>query len=119
MALKRVMFAAFVAFLASAATIKLVAVLSPKRPESATGLREISAEELSRHGQPGDCWLEIEGKVYDVTRYIPLHPAAPKVLGDWCGKEATEAFNTKGYGRPHGSGARALLARYFVGERGP
>jgi cytochrome b involved in lipid metabolism len=60
--------------------------------------------------------MAIKGNVYDVTRYIPLHPAPPKTITDWCGREVTEAFNTKGYGRPHSPAAHAMLSDYIVGS---
>jgi cytochrome b involved in lipid metabolism len=78
--------------------------------------RVIPLLELARHNTAADCWMAIEGGVYDFSKYIPMHPAPPKVLTDWCGKEATEAFNTKGYGRPHSPAAHAMLPQYLVGQ---
>jgi len=34
----------------------------------------------------------------------------------WCGKEATEAYNTKTKGRPHAPYADELLAKYKLGK---
>lgn len=113
--MKRFLFAAFISFLASAATIGLLGRLAPEDRSGAAAARPVSAEELARHGSPGDCWLAVEGGVYDVTSYVSSHPAPERVLTDWCGKEATEAFRTKGAGRPHGEEARALLETFRVG----
>jgi hypothetical protein len=41
---------------------------------------------------------------------------APKIITDWCGREATEDFNTKGYGHPHSLAAHAMLSDYIVGS---
>lgn len=114
--MKRFLFAAFIAFLSSAATIGLLGRLAPEPRPGAAEERAVSAEELARHGTAGDCWLAVEGGVYDVTSYVPSHPAPPRVLTDWCGREATEAFLTKGAGRPHGEEARALLETFRVGS---
>jgi len=114
--MKRFLFAAFISFLAVAATIGLLGRLAPEDRPGAAAERTVSAEELARHGSAGDCWLAVEGGVYDVTPYVPSHPAPPRVLTDWCGKEATRAFLTKGAGRPHGEEARALLETFRVGS---
>lgn len=112
--MKRFLFAVFVAFLASAATIGVLGRLSPEdRPGAA---RTVTAEELARHGSAGDCWLAVEGGVYDVSPYVSSHPAPERVLADWCGKEATQAFLTKGAGRPHEEESRALLETFRIGS---
>ncbi len=77
--------------------------------------RVISASELARHARPDDCWMAIRGSVYDVTAYLPDHPSRAGVVEPWCGKEATEAYNTKTKGRPHSSAADQLLAGYRIG----
>lgn len=117
MAVKRFLYSAFIAFWSSVATIIILAALSPENEKSAPkNARVISARELARHNTAGDCWMAIEGKVYDFTAYIPKHPTAPSVVTQWCGKDATKAFNTKGYGQPHSPPARAMLPRYLVGN---
>jgi cytochrome b involved in lipid metabolism len=113
--MKRFLFASFIAFLASAATIGVLGRLAPE-DRSAAVARTVSAEDLARHGSAGDCWLAVEGGVYDVTRYVSSHPAPERVLTDWCGKEATQAFLTKGAGRPHGVESRTLLETFRVGS---
>jgi cytochrome b involved in lipid metabolism len=109
------MLAAFLVFAAAAAAIGVLSRLAPApRPAGGAG-RDVSAAELSRHAAADDCWLAVSGGVYDVTAYVPSHPAPRRVLVDWCGKEATRAFLTKGVGRPHGDAARALLEEHRVG----
>jgi cytochrome b involved in lipid metabolism len=115
--MKQFIYSVFVAFVASVATIGILATLSSSPEEfAAEKPRVISLQELARHNTAADCLMAIEGNVYNLSKYIPMHPAAPKVLTDWCGKEATEAFNTKGYGRPHSPAARAMLPDYIVGR---
>lgn len=112
--MKRFLYSAFIAFLASAATIVALGRLAPG-PAERTPQRRISLDELARHASEGDCWLAIEGGVYDVTAYVPSHPAPRRVLTGWCGREATRAFLTKDAGRPHGAQARELLEPLRVG----
>lgn len=75
-----------------------------------------SLVELAEHNQADDCWMAIDGVVYDFTDYLPQHPAPQAVMLAWCGKEATQAFHTKTKGRPHSPYAAQLLPQYRIGE---
>jgi cytochrome b involved in lipid metabolism len=116
--MKRFVYSCFVAFWASVVSLWAYAVLAagaPTAPEDEAGEPQITLEELSRHASPDDCWMAIDGVVYDFTDYIPEHPTPPIVMTPWCGKEASEAYHTKGYGRDHSPAADAMLAQYRVG----
>lgn len=71
--------------------------------------------EIARHATGKDCWMAIRGQVYDFTTYVPQHPADSSVFASWCGKEATEAYQTKTRGRPHSPYADQLMTRYRIG----
>ncbi len=75
----------------------------------------ISLEEVSRHASPSDCWMAIDGQVFDVTRYVPDHPSEESVLTAWCGREASEAYRTKMKGRHHSARADHLLESLRIG----
>jgi L-lactate dehydrogenase (cytochrome) len=34
----------------------------------------VSVEEISKHNTPEDCWIVVEGKVWDITEFAPEHP---------------------------------------------
>jgi cytochrome b involved in lipid metabolism len=72
-------------------------------------------DEIARHNSAGNCWMVIDGQVYDLSSYAERHPAAPDVFLAWCGKEATTAYRTKTRGRPHSSYADELLATFRIG----
>ncbi|KAB2067266.1 hypothetical protein ES319_A09G215300v1 [Gossypium barbadense] len=36
--------------------------------------------QVSEHNTPKDCWLIINDKVYDVTKYLKDHPGGDEVL---------------------------------------
>jgi cytochrome b involved in lipid metabolism len=84
-------------------------------PASAPEQRYTSAD-LASHATPEDCWMAIRGDVYDLTGYLPDHPSRPALFIPWCGREATEAYNTKTKGRPHSAEADQLLAQYRIGR---
>lgn len=75
----------------------------------------ISLAELAAHATENDCWMAIDGAVYDLTGYVPDHPTKPGIILPWCGKNATEPYRTKNKGRPHSPKANLLLAQYYIG----
>ncbi|CAD5166440.1 cytochrome b5-like [Musa acuminata AAA Group] len=68
--------------------------------------------EVSAHNSAHDCWLVIDGKVYDVTKFLDDHPGGDEVLVSSTGKDATDDFEDVG----HSTAARAMLDEYYVGE---
>lgn len=79
-------------------------------------LKEFDKEEVARHASKDDCYMIIEGKVYDLTSYINKHPGGI-IIADYCGKDGTEAFNARGREKePHSPRAREILKNYYLGE---
>lgn len=78
-----------------------------------------SAEEVSLHNQAGNCWFIIEGKIYDVTKYVAsdIHPGGTEALVYNCGKDATAMFATKGdKDEPHSDKAVGYLSNFYIGD---
>ncbi len=76
-----------------------------------------TAAEVAKHDTPGDCWMVINGKVYDVTQFLGSHPGGAEIMLPYCGQEATQAFDTKGgRGNGHSGGAQDLLNAFYVGD---
>ncbi|KAL2349134.1 hypothetical protein Fmac_003134 [Flemingia macrophylla] len=69
-------------------------------------------EELSQHNTKDDCWILVDGKVYDVTQYLDDHPGGDDVILATTGKDATEEFEDAG----HSKSARELMQQYCIGE---
>jgi len=40
--------------------------------------RQISVEEISKHNTAEDCWIVVDGKVWDLTEFAPEHPGGPQ-----------------------------------------
>ncbi|KAI8936737.1 hypothetical protein NX059_007124 [Plenodomus lindquistii] len=81
-------------------------------------LPSFSTTEVAAHSTKDDLHVIIEGKVYDVTKYLRDHPGGVDVLLDVAGKDATEAYTDVG----HSEDADEILADYLVGtvdETGP
>ncbi|MBU1197227.1 hypothetical protein KJ765_01810 [Candidatus Micrarchaeota archaeon] len=75
--------------------------------------------EIAQHGSAEDCWLLIDGKVYDVNPFIAggNHGGGDAIL-QGCGIDSTELFNTRpmGSGTSHSEKARSFLPNFYIGE---
>lgn len=78
----------------------------------------LDAGTIAQHNSQSSCWLIINNKVYDVTNYIPFHPGGTSRITNYCGGEATNAFNTRGGSGSHSNNANNQLASYYIGEVG-
>ncbi|GMH22444.1 hypothetical protein Nepgr_024287 [Nepenthes gracilis] len=52
----------------------------------------IKSEELKTHKNPGDLWISIQGKVYDVSNWVNEHPGGDIPLLNLAGQDVTDAF---------------------------
>ncbi|TYG36883.1 hypothetical protein ES288_D13G098600v1 [Gossypium darwinii] len=69
-------------------------------------------QEASQHNTKDDCWIVIDGKVYDVTSYLDEHPGGDDVVLESTGKDATDDFEDAG----HSKSAKELLQSFCIGE---
>ncbi|KAF7308134.1 Acyl-CoA dehydrogenase [Mycena chlorophos] len=49
---------------------------------AATNLKTYTLEEVAKHNKAGDLWIVIDGKVFDLSRFAPMHPGGLSVLLD-------------------------------------
>lgn len=82
---------------------------------SGSTTKTISASEVAQHNSASSCWTIINGKVYDITKEIDVHPGGDQIL-QACGKDGTVAFNSSGKGgQGHSSSAQQQLASFQIG----
>ncbi|QIW98819.1 hypothetical protein AMS68_004337 [Peltaster fructicola] len=55
--------------------------------------QKISVAELTKHATPEDCWILVNGKVYDLSRFAPEHPGGPDMIYKYAGKDGTKTYN--------------------------
>jgi cytochrome b involved in lipid metabolism len=77
---------------------------------------DITSQQVSLHNSENDCWVIVEGKVYNVTTLIPTHSGGSDKIIPNCGKDATTAFTTRGGKGPHPQEAQETLNSYYVGK---
>ncbi len=84
--------------------------------QQTTVATEFTLSDVAKHKTPSDCWMAISNSVYNVTNYVDMHPGGADIVLMYCGKDATQAYNTQGgRGRGHSARASSLLANYLVG----
>jgi len=83
----------------------------------------LNITEISKHNKSNDCWMLINGKVYDITSYFGLHPGGNSTMSATCGKDATDAYKTQdpnatssGNKSEHSRKAYGLLDEYYIGD---
>lgn len=55
-------------------------------------LRICDQSEVAKHNSRRSCWVVIGGIVYDLTSYLEWHPGGAKVILQYAGRDATQAF---------------------------
>ncbi len=99
------------------ALVGYVAAALPSQPaaptvEAVKGGGEYTMDEVAAHNTAGDCWTVINGGVYGLSTWIPVHPGGAGVVAMMCGTDGTGAYN----GKHAGSGsAGAILAKIRMG----
>ncbi|KAL5559441.1 hypothetical protein UlMin_035652 [Ulmus minor] len=70
----------------------------------------IPLEELAKHNKPGDLWISIQGKIYNVSDWAKDHPGGDLPLRSLAGQDVTDAFVAY-----HPGTAWQFLDRFFTG----
>jgi cytochrome b involved in lipid metabolism len=68
-------------------------------------------EEVARHSSKEDCWVVVQGGVYDVADFLATHPGGSAILAAQGGKDATDFFTE--LHRPQV--LEAVAAQYKIG----
>lgn len=55
--------------------------------------RHITVAEFVKHNKADDCWITVNGNVYDLTEFIPMHPGGTTPLIQNAGHDATDLYN--------------------------
>ena len=106
------------------ATMALAAAMiagarAPRQRSPASGrgalvsTRSYSKSTVAKHNKASDCWTIVDGKVYNLTKFVAKHPGGRKRIIRMCGRDASAAFRGQ-----HSSGSRAntvVLKRYKIG----
>ena len=85
-------------------------LLVKKRHTAPDPTPSYTLDEVALHATPADGWIALFGNVYDVTRWIAIHPGG-SVIEHGLGKDATHMFLQIG----HSMNAYQALQSFFIG----
>ena len=70
--------------------------------------KEFTAEEISKHNNEQDCWVIVNGTVYNLTKFINKHPGGKQTILNVAGKDGSELFNSV-----HQNGPQTFMMKIF------
>ncbi|KAM0196143.1 hypothetical protein ACHAPI_006170 [Fusarium lateritium] len=73
--------------------------------------QEFSLTDVKSHNTEEDCYIAINGKVYNVTSFLDEHPGGAEFLLEVAGEDATEAYKDAG----HSDEAHEILPELEIG----
>ena len=71
-----------------------------------------SMDDVKKRNTSTECWTVIDGKIYDLTKWIPVHRGGAESILFLCGNDGTSAFKSQHEGS---SAALAVLPNYLIG----
>jgi len=77
-------------------------------------MTEYTFEEIRKHKYENDAWIAINGNVYDITKFIPSHPAGSIILSG-LGRDATILFETHHNLVTDIKKINNILKKYYIG----
>jgi cytochrome b involved in lipid metabolism len=86
------------------------------KPTPTTTKASYTMEDVKKKSTSAACWTVIDGNIYDLTKWIPVHRGGPQAITFLCGKDGTSSFKAQHEGA---STPMSALANYFVGPLAP
>lgn len=57
------------------------------------GAGGLTLDDVAKHATDQDCWVVVNGKAYDVTKWIQVHPGGVQAITAYGGKDASDEWN--------------------------
>ncbi|KAK2165373.1 hypothetical protein LSH36_51g03067 [Paralvinella palmiformis] len=55
-------------------------------------VQELPWEDIKKHNTKTDAWIVIDGSIYDISNWAKKHPGGRKIISNYAGEDATEAW---------------------------
>jgi len=85
-------------------------------PQSTPTKVSFTMDDVKKRNTSTECWTVIDGKIYDLTKWIPVHRGGAESIVFLCGKDGTSAYTSQHEGS---SAALAVLPNYLIGPLVP
>jgi cytochrome b involved in lipid metabolism len=76
---------------------------------------KITLAQLQANKNNISCWSSVQGKVYDLTKYVSKHPGGAELFNG-CGKEIDSLFPKHPGGRFDSDSNLKKIQEYYIGE---
>uniref|UniRef100_A0A7S0YUG8 Fatty acid 2-hydroxylase n=1 Tax=Hemiselmis tepida TaxID=464990 RepID=A0A7S0YUG8_9CRYP len=73
-----------------------------------------SWEEIRKHDSEGDAWVVMEGKVFNVSKFLNDHPGGSSIVMGHLGTDIGEVWDDEDY-HSHSGSAKKILQKYCIG----
>ncbi|KAH8101821.1 oxidoreductase [Cristinia sonorae] len=80
-------------------------------------VRILTAEDVASHKDAKSCWISRDGKVYDVTAFLPDHPGGDDLILKYAGKDVGEIMKDASE-HEHSESAYDMLNDFIIGRVG-
>lgn len=77
-------------------------------------IREFTLEEVEKHNKEHDCWIILNGNVYDATSVLAWHPGGVAAIMTYAGKATVQA--SAQYNSIHDAYARRKTQEVMIGK---
>lgn len=72
---------------------------------------EFTESEVAKHNTEQDCWVIINGTVYNLTKFVNKHPGGKQCILNVAGKDGSDIFNAA-----HQNGPQKFVLKMFKVE---
>ena len=84
-------------------------------PRDSSQLPTFPSTEVAQHNTPQDAWVIYGGKVFDITKFLSLHPGGEEITLEHLGMDVSDVLNSSIL-HEHSANAVHLLKQYCIGE---